>query len=605
MKSTDCLTLAASEDPLRDTAVSSQQQNDDEGCLYFLQTIENLITYCPREIWASLETSITLPVEEQRNQVVTNLKEDSTNFRGSEAILHDELARICLTVLEERLEGEIGTSKTSTLRQVAANVLQQLFQGPASPSVLRADAAEAVTKALMQSVRQSDTVLQISLMGLILVILRARKVVQSNVSQPSHRRATSGETLKGLSGLPFPIESTDKEDSSVDPPAPPPLLIDCLLLGLSSPDTFPVLDSWVEFLDECLPFYAGIAFQILMPLVECFNKTIRSVFRLLCCTFDSTAKGPTSPEPLTTLTSLLNGLDRALARAHERLVQHEAGTISIKTPEQPQGFFGNMVSGVFAPETNRTKSTILNNRLTVLLCFKDAVHICFDIWTWGDHATSDSLWCTHSNSGSFKYTSIRLKNRSRRILEHLFSAEPLECLETLVQLWQKSDRVYMKGQPAAVLNVLHTLEVSRPKNTIPAIFNAMYSRTNPNALDPGRKSSLTSNLSDIDIAGFLIAYMHSLEDDAMDEVWSDCMTFLRDVLGNPLPHRQTLPRLLEFTAILGQKVDNTNFGEQRGMRRDLGVLLILPALDYADFSLGSFRTIACSDIYGQAAELSA
>ncbi len=111
----------------------------------------------------------------------------------------------------------------------------------------------------------------------------------------------------------------------------------------------------------------------------------------------------------------------------------------------------------------------------------------------------------------------------------------------------------------------------------------MYSRTNPNALDLGRKSSLTSDLSDTVVAGFLIAYMESLEDDAMDEIWSDCMTFLRDVLGNPLPHRQTLPRLLEFTAILGQKVDNTNFGEQRGMRRDLGVPSLEPMSDHANF----------------------
>ena len=57
----------------------------------------------------------------------------------------------------------------------------------------------------------------------------------------------------------------------------------------------------------------------------------------------------------------------------------------------------------------------------------------------------------------------------------------------------------------------------------------------------------------------------------MDEIWTDCMTFLRDILANPFPHRQVLPSLLEFAAILGEKVDNTNFGEQKRMRRELGV----------------------------------
>jgi len=57
----------------------------------------------------------------------------------------------------------------------------------------------------------------------------------------------------------------------------------------------------------------------------------------------------------------------------------------------------------------------------------------------------------------------------------------------------------------------------------------------------------------------------------MDEIWQDCALFLRDVLTNPLPHRQILPTLLEFAAIIGQKVDNTNFGEQRKIRRELAV----------------------------------
>ncbi|KAI9823607.1 MAG: hypothetical protein M1832_002388 [Thelocarpon impressellum] len=127
---------------------------------------------------------------------------------------------------------------------------------------------------------------------------------------------------------------------------------------------------------------------------------------------------------------------------------------------------------------------------------------------------------------------------------------------------------------ASVFNLLHVLDGSRPKNTIPAIFNAIYSRTNPTALEPMSKSTLASDLSDIDVVAFLAEYSRSLDDDAMDEIWTDCMTFLRDVLANPFPHRQTLPKLLEFTAILGEKVDNTNFGEHRRMRREMSDVFV-------------------------------
>jgi hypothetical protein len=166
-----------------------------------------------------------------------------------------------------------------------------------------------------------------------------------------------------------------------------------------------------------------------------------------------------------------------------------------------------------------------------------------------------------------------MRNRARRLLEHLFAAETLHCLETVIEIWRNALASPDSSRYTEVFNLLPALDGSRPKHTIPAIFNAIYSRTNPAALDPSRKSSLTVELQDTDIAIFLVDYARSLEDDAMDEIWQDCLTFLRDLLGNPFPHRQTLPSLLEFAAILGEKVDNTNFGEQRKMRRELSVSL--------------------------------
>ena len=142
-------------------------------------------------------------------------------------------------------------------------------------------------------------------------------------------------------------------------------------------------------------------------------------------------------------------------------------------------------------------------------------------------------------------------------------------METLVVLWANASQNDV--QSTAITGLLNVLNGSRPKHTIPAIFNAVYSRTDPGALDAHRVSSLTSDLSDADLVTFLVEYTQSLEDDAMDEIWQDCTVFLRDVLANPLPHRQILPSLLEFTAVIGGKVDNTNFGEQKRTRRDLAV----------------------------------
>lgn len=352
-------------------------------------------------------------------------------------------------------------------------------------------------------------------------------------------------------------------------PPPPPSLIKCLQAGFAASSSRPVLDSWVGFLVECLPLYSDSIYQILIPLVETLCSQVGETFNNLRATFkhgESGFAGSAAPE--STLISLLNALEHVLARSHDFLLQDESKLSAVKSPDQPQGFFGNMVSGVFNTEAPQTRSATANNRLTVLLSFQDSVRICFTIWSWGgpDGGLQDI-----ESASSFNYTSLRMRNRARRLLEHLFAAETLECLETAIQIWQDSSKGPNGSRSPVVLNLLHVLDGSRPKHTIPAIFDAIYSRTNPSALDPSRKSTLTASLDDTELVRFLVEYARSLDDDAMDEIWTDCVAFLKDLLANPFPHRQALPSMLEFAAILGEKVDNTNFGEQRRMRRELAV----------------------------------
>lgn len=477
------------------------------------------------------------------------------------------LARTSLNFIPHRPNGKDKQNDVDLrLKQTALSLLRQLLEGPTSPSVMELELEIPLLEELISSVEVAQYQLQLSLMDVLLVALQMR-LASGDIGPIPRQRPVSRDTIRGSSALSI---STDGDDRKAQQRSPvlPPRLLHCLMLGLTSRNSRPVLDGWITFLHQCLPLYAENIFKIIIPLIECFCNTLNSAFKSMQATFGKAENSNTDTlEP--TLALLLNGLEQSLATAHDRLMTDGVSSTPIKSPEQQQGFFGNMVSGVFSVETNRSRTLTANNRLTVLLCFKDAVRVCFAIWAWGDQGTNASL-TDNSTSASYNYTILRLRNRTRRIFEHLFEAEALECLETLVELWQTSAKE--KGiTRTIVLKMLQVLDGSRPKNAIPALFNAIYSRTNPGALDPVRKSTQTSHLTDISLAAFLVAYTKSLDDDAMDEIWSDCMTFLKDVLANPMPHRQTLPRLLEFTAVLGQKVDNTNFGEQRKMRRELGV----------------------------------
>jgi hypothetical protein len=520
------------------------RKNDTKECLYYLRHIFNVIKRPSHLTWVTL-AEVTLAWPEPSSPRIS---------------LQEWLIRTSLMTLSL----QVGTSETDLephiheLHRLSVSMISQIYRSPFAAPLRELE----LEVPLMARLRSASPPLQSLLLGAELAALKlrlTRPTEPAAESQPPNHPANRSRLSLAM--------NRDSEDHTPAPIHPPPQLVECLKFGFSSPSSRLVLDDWIQFLVEVLPMFSDTIFQNLLPLVECLCKQINLTFEQLKLTFTKTQPVPTvSPE--STLISLMNGLEQILAKAHERLTTQETKVSANKSPEQPQGFFSNVVSGLISSDTNQIRTPTANSRLTVLLCFQDTVRICFAIWSWGGYGHMLEVQ-DHTSASSFAYTSLRMRNRARRTLEHLFAAEALECLETLVVLWAHATLDDMQG--AAITGLLNVLNGSKPKHTIPAIFNAVYSRTDPGALDTNRLSTLTSDLTDAELVSFLVEYTNSLEDDAMDEIWQDCTLFLRDVLANPLPHRQILPTLLEFTAVIGQKVDNTNFGEQRKMRRELAV----------------------------------
>jgi hypothetical protein len=524
---------------------TKSHQDDTKDCLYYLRHIHSILKRPTQLTWATL-TEVP---------AVWAVESDSLMS------LQELIARTCLRTMSLSMEvqGSVQGPHISELHRLSISVISLIYQSPFSAPLRELE----LEVPLMARLRTAGPSLQSLLLDATLSALKLR-LTRPQQDQSMDLKVPAQPIQRTRLSL---TSSRDVEDDEPPPTPPPPQLIDCLKHGFSSPTSRLVLDDWVQFLVQVLPLFADTIFQNLLPLVDCFCKQIYSCFEQLKATFAFQDAG-TDVSPESTLISLVNGLEQVLAKAHDKLTIQENKASANKSPEQPQGFFSNVVSGVFTTEQTQARTPTANSRLTVLLCFQDTVRICFEIWSWGGNAHTTGNQ-DPSSAASFNFTSLRMRNRARRILEHLFAAEALECLETLAALWAKATA---KGdQGAAVMGLLNVLNGSKPKHTIPAIFNAVYSRTDPSALDPNRTSTLTSVLSDAELITFLVEYTKSLEDDAMDEIWPDCTLFLREVLTNPLPHRQILPTLLEFTAVIGQKVDNTNFGEQRKMRRELSV----------------------------------
>ncbi|KAI9786776.1 MAG: hypothetical protein M1816_007783 [Peltula sp. TS41687] len=539
--------------------------DDLEVCIYHIQILANIFRCVTHETWALLAK--TTAMEEEQTQIRLLLDCGFT----TDSTLLTVFTELCMrsVTLGPPLSSSESSLSLFKLQRTALTVLQQLLENPFSGFLTDLHLEFPLTERLLSSLGEPDRSIQVPLLDAVLSALSLYAAVAPRVSSNSHRRTASKDTQKSPRQS-ISIDRVETEPIRLAPP-PPPQLGNCLLAGFSSQSSRPVLDNWVKFLRLCLPLFSESIFQILIPLVECLCTQVSCAFQDLKSAFDG-SPGDDSITPEARIIALFTGLEYCLAYAHDLLMSGRVRNTSLQTPELPQGFFGNMVSGVFNTELAQSKTAAANNRLSVLLSFRDTARVCFEVWSW-DRRVSRNAKHELSSLASFTYISTRTRNKARRLLEHLFAAEPLECLENLVEVWCKAIGEGAYDRAETVIDLLHVLDGSKPKNTIPALFNAIYSRTNPNALDAFRKSTLTSDLSDSDLLTFLSEYAGSIDDDAMDEIWTDCLTFLRDVLSNPFPHRQILSRLLEFTATLGEKVDNTSFGDHK-MRKDLSDLFV-------------------------------
>ncbi|CEO60596.1 Putative Cellular morphogenesis regulator DopA [Penicillium brasilianum] len=552
-----------------DQAISS---DDYKECSYLLRTASNIISTLSHPGWMTLLTHTLGQLEKRPNGPKAD---DNAHSKSLHATIFEASLRI---ISDQTPETTYVTPEGEKLQKAALYLMRQLLLGPGAEDLVESGIDDFLVDRLLFAANEGGSIaVQGSLIDALLAALKVRfaqAYLPPPPPRPKHQRAASRERLTSPSILSFTSDKAERAPPMPQLPRPPERLLDCLLKGISSAESREIVDKWIGLLCEVLPLYSQSIFQILLMLVECFCREIKASFGRLQLAFQQTEDWPQDRSEHVTI-ALLTGLETCIANAHERLLVEESNVPAAKSPDQPQGFFGNMVSGVFNSDGSQSRSNTANDRLTVLLCFQDAVRLCFSIWAWGAGESSGTPPDSESIA-SFQYTSLRMRNRSRRILEHFFGAEALECLETLVEMWAKSDM----ATASQIFNLLHTLDGSSPKITIPAVFNAIYTRTNPAALDQNRKSSLTSSLSESELASFLVAYARSLDDDVLDEIWTDCTTFLRDVLSNPFPHRQILPRLIEFAAILGTKLENTTFGEDRRMRKELGdvVLRLLTAV---------------------------
>lgn len=459
----------------------------------------------------------------------------------------------------------IGARESSAAtNEHATSILRSLLRGP---HLIRLRLKNlALEDLLLGKIRASlvlpESTVQTSLLDLTVMAMRLRHMNHEDVNlNLSKRKMSLGSGRK--SGVAPREEQYEMHDSGSH--RPPPQLLDTLRDGFAAISSRSQLDAWLDFLAASLPFFGDMLLTNLIPLVDTFCNQVQQSFDDIAVMSDRSSDSHAF-SPDNTILKLLEGLNMLLAEAHDRVSEEDLDP-QRKASEASQSVLGAMASSAFKSQsTPPSRTAKANSRLTVIIAFQDAIKICVKIWLWSTSGQDVEVGDRY-NAATISYYTQRLRNKTRSMLEQIFTVEPLESLEVVMTLWSRASNDH---ESSAVLSLLHVLTISRPKSVVPAVLDALCSRTQANHMSPSHQSSLTSDLSATDVIAFFTSYLESVDDDATDEIWPDCTAFMRDVLSNPLPFRQILPALLWVTSILAEKLDNTNFGDQRKMRRELG-----------------------------------
>lgn len=361
--------------------------------------------------------------------------------------------------------------------------------------------------------------------------------------------------------IPLFFEGPDKQQSA---------FVEFLLLSFLRFNRSDILNSWIELLVTSFKYQNDSIFEFVEPIIlEILKKVNEFYFN------NSESKDDIS---ISLLLSVLQEL-LSLVRTYVLTLDFN-GT---KTTTHDPGFFSSVVSGVLGDSSKHSdgENDISKNRRIMNMCFKESTKTCFEIWRESDASlkkrndTQEDL--------SIKYQSLKLKHKSKFLLEKLYELEPVEILKTLITITDHNEY-------STVFKILNVLDGTRPQLTIPHIFK-LISTSVRNVKQEGP--------SMFDISSFLVDYTRSLQNDSIEDVYDDSMAFLKDVSGDLTSFKPILINISRFITVLAQKLKRSKFGEQKKIKKEVSdvFIKIFPAsLNYKNVDITSALASSINDL---------
>lgn len=341
-----------------------------------------------------------------------------------------------------------------------------------------------------------------------------------------------------------------------------PEMVRFLTKGIKTARSRVLLESWIALLTKTLYIFNESVFSVLLTLNDAMVHRLEDVFD---CVRNQSQVDYQMTDAEGSIAVLIGGLEDLLTISHSYLLtsglraQGGAGSGN-GTPANGTnpGFFGNVIQGVFLIESPAIRSTEENKKYSILLAFHDAVSASFQIWHWAESNAKE-------HTITLAYIARKLKFKARKLLEALIELERQEVIESLISI--------SSAASPHVVKLLHVLDGGRSQITLPNIYNSILTRCYPAALDEKHKSSMNCSVSANELSAFLPAYIQSVDEDTVPDIWSPTVGFFKEVNAHPTSFRKILPDSLKTIVILMTKVAHGRPSSDPGKgKRDLSDL---------------------------------
>ncbi|KAI0375501.1 hypothetical protein BV20DRAFT_986250 [Pilatotrama ljubarskyi] len=467
-------------------------------------------------------------------------------------------------------------------QNLSVDLLQALVARGEVDTITLQSLESAVVQKLYFCVHTTRLDLQNKLLHLL------HSVISASLSNSEGRAAAQIErSADGLSLQDAPT-TTRREAHTVHP-----LLVQTLVDGISTPSNRSLLQHWLDFIMMTVPLFKESLKAVVVPLSDCVCRQLRlALAEILDASVeairnDDIVSYTTDSDFLMLLTALERLTLLSMTRAAGEHQQEEDQPMD-RVPQESGGLLG-YVSNVFSSDgpSGAIEDPALA-RSSDFRCLHNAVRVLYAMW---DKLViqQEGRWGSQEESLSLIYT--RARNRSRRVLEHLFRVHSSEVLEAVVDCWH--DQVLARpdgAETSAAYDLVDVLTASA-QNAVHMLCESISCRT-PGLSERTKKTIAFHDLLDMTFFDFLEQYMKRLEGPLALQVWNRFLQLVKDLLATLRDFRPQAFAALKCFTVLADKVSQTTALDDRRLRKDLqetyGKLLDLCVMSGRSVESGSW-----------------